>query len=280
MPVTAPIVWPDAPQRSTNSLPTTESSPINQHNNIYNRPNSEFNRLTSSRIQADDDLIDRPQRLSNGYAESTTYSYNSGTATVSPASDIEDRHGRLRRRRKRPCVPVAKPQRYRDAGQGRQLQEGKTLWDLNLYYLNLAPTPYLDPEAAIQNDKPIVDDNRPSYDAYGGYDCIPSYLYYGQGGSGGGGHFQHFQNHQHQQHNHNFNHQHGSGSHHTSSSHHQTNYDDVDAESGGSSGSSGSRPPYSDSNRPSGGPLGFFGQSMLLLFISSVVYLIFNYIWN
>lgn len=256
MPVTAPIVWPDAPPRSTNSLPTTESSSFNQHNNIYNRPNSEFNRLTSSRILADDDLIDRPQRLSNGYAESSTYSYNSATSTVSPTSDIEDRHGRLRRRRKRPCVPVAKPSRYRDAGQGRQLQEGKTLWDLNLYYLNLAPAPYLDPEAAIQNDKPIVDDNRPSYDAYGGYDCIPSYLYYGQGG-GGGGHFQHFQNHQHQ-HNHNSNHQHGSGSHHTSSSHHQTNYDDVDAESG-SSGSSGSRPPYSDSNRPSGGPLGFFG---------------------
>lgn len=134
---------------------------------------------------------------------------------------------------------------------------------MNLYYLNLAPSPYLDSEAAIQNDKPLVvddDDNKPTYDPYGGYDCVPSYLYYGQGGSGGL--FQHFQqNHQHipsNQHNHNSNHHQSS---HTSTSHHtsngQINYDDVNAESGGSSGN---RPTYSDSNRPSGGPFGFFGS--------------------
>jgi hypothetical protein len=244
-PVTAPIVWPDAPPRSTTSLPTTESLSINQ-NNIYKRPNSDFNRITSNRILADDDIIDRPQRLTNTYTPITT---------VLPASDIEDRHGRLRRRRKRPCVPVAKPKppRYRDAGQRRQLQNGKTLYDVNLYYLNLAPSPYTDPEPAITNDKPIVDDNSPAYDAYGGYECIPSYLYYGQGG-GSGGHFQHFQNHQHGSGGH---HQSSSSHHQSSSSHHtsngQINYDDINTES---------RPPYSG-NRPSGGPFGFFGQGGL-----------------
>lgn len=251
MPITVPVVWPDSPLYSIPN-PTTPY-PTKQH--IYNRPNSEFNRLTSNRVLSHDDFIDRPEKLTNSYSEptATTFAetYRRPTSTVPPAINAEDRHGHLKRRRKRPCIPVAKPKphRYRDA-QGRQMQQGKTLWDLNLYYLNLGPSPYSD---VNQNDSPVYDDDKPTYDAYGGYDCIPSYEYYGDSG-GGGGHFQHFQNHQHFNHHNN----HNNHNNHNHNNHHgQVDHDDIDTQGGGSP------PSHFGGNRPSGGPFGFFGQGGL-----------------
>lgn len=251
--MTAPIVWPDSP---TNSVIRPHP---NDRNSIYSRPNSKFNRISSNEITAPNYADDRPQRLSNGFTDSPQNVFTSpydrrGTSTVVPAIDTDARIGH-RLRRKRPCIPVAKPHRYRDS-RGRDLAQGKTLWDLNLYYLNLAPNPYLDPS----NDE---NNNRPSYDSYGGYDCIPSYLYNG----GGGGLFQNHHNYHQSSHGSHGSHGSHSSSHHTSSSTYggQVDHDDYDAESGHRPpySDSGHRPPYSDEPyRPGGG--WFFGPGGLL----------------
>lgn len=177
-----------------------ESSDVQrQRLDIYKRQNSEFNRLQSNQID---------------------YSAYANINDEAPSKEENDINTAESRRfggiRRRPCVPVypyrqGKKQRRRNGGQydgqvdgsynGRYEapNDGRTLYDLNFYFLGYQPNRYqVNPGSQTGAAISAVDDNKPvsqsQYEHYGGYyDCEPNPFYrppygvgsntYGDGGA-------------------------------------------------------------------------------------------------
>lgn len=196
---------------------------------IYNRKNSEFNRLISNQIDfaSYNHIIDRPPKI----VAANDYAHQAASTTVQARIQREDSISDIESRKvlkKRPCVPIYPHHRYTN---GRNIQpqhgSGRTLWDLNFYFLGYQrPNNYEYNTFGSSNvggsntgatNKPAYD-----YDPYGGYDCAPNPFYKPLFNPN--------------------NHAYGFGS-----------------QNGGSS----------DSDRPTGGPLGLFGQGGLFDFFSS-----------
>lgn len=246
-----PVTFPEeTPISDTQTIQTQIKHP--KWLNIYSRDTAVFNRLPSNRIDISsyEGFLDHPQQNSNSYNEiqRTTYSPPVATATttqrpyspvdhdgLSPlTNDLAEARTRNRRRRRRPCIPVYHNPSYRSNPKG----AGRTLWDLNFYLTNIFPSESGSSDNIPSNTGSYGGDsdyNKPDYDHYGGYECIPNPHYTG-------GHFPHHHNH-----NHNHNHHHGS-------------------HGSGSYGGDGDYDGVQNDNRPSGGLLGFFGQGGLFDF--------------
>lgn len=265
-PITVPVTFPETPSVDSQSIQTQIKRP--KLLNIYNQDTAIFNRLPSNRfdISSYDGFIDRNQQISNtnyyNQLQQITYTPPIATTTtqrpysradydeLSPLTNdlTEARHGH-RKRRRRPCIPVYN---HHPSYRANQKGNGRTLWDVNLSVLNVFPSIYDghsgnygggggDSSGGDTN----TDENKPVYDHYGGYECIPNPHY--------SGHHQH-------NHHHHYGGGHGGGGH-GSGSHGSGNY---------GSGSHGGDGDYDgvqdDYNRPSGGLLGFFGPGGLFDF--------------
>ncbi|XP_055297183.1 uncharacterized protein LOC129565891 [Sitodiplosis mosellana] len=155
-----------------------------QRFDIYKRQNSEFNRLQSNEIDY------------SGFDELNDQAPNQS------AEIINQSESRLFGFKRRPCVPVYANHGSNGYGKrgrgGRGRNDGRTLYDLNFYFLGYQPNQYqvnpgtqtVSAIAAVDNNRPVVSDNH--YDHYGGYyDCEPNPFYrppFGFG-SGNGAHY-------------------------------------------------------------------------------------------
>lgn len=164
-----------------NGYPVLDANVVErQRLDIYKRQNSEFNRLQSNRID---------YNSYNGFNDETP------DQSAEIINQAESRRFGLRRR---PCVPVYPNNgkrhrgRERNDGQSNRLNDGRTLYDLNLYFLGYQPHQYqVNPAsqtvsaiAAVDNNRPVSDTN---YDHYGGYyDCEPNPFFRPPFGFGGG----------------------------------------------------------------------------------------------
>lgn len=180
---------------------------------IYKRQNSEFNRLPTNSLNYAPykHIIDKPPN-SNYYATTPSQinRINQRVDASNGYADTEDR----RLKKKRPCIPVSLGNYYKKGRNSPQAGNGRTLWDLNFYFLGYQPT-----EATIPIYEPEFIQTQ--YDTYGGYTCIPNPDY---------------KPHHHHHHGNQF----------------------------------GSSSTYGDTQQPSGGPLGFFGQGGLLNFFNNI----------
>lgn len=160
----------------------------NQRLDIYKRQNSEFNRLQSNQI------------------DYSAYENINDEAPIENENDINTAESRRfgGGLKKRPCVPVY-PDRYRRRQKKRRRNDGgyngayngrynapydgRTLYDLNLYFLGYQPNHYqVNPATQTVSAIAAVDGNRPvssnyntndQYDHYGGYyDCEPNPFYH------------------------------------------------------------------------------------------------------
>lgn len=163
---------------------------------IYNRKNSEFNRLTSNNIDfaSYESFIDQKnqyanqkyanqqysnQRYSNQqytnqqYTATTQRPYNqridvSNDFTSTSNTAVDQTESRIRVK-KRPCVPIwYNPHNGRDSNPG----SGRTLWDLNFYFLGYTPNSYYDSTYGSTGSN-----SQYEYDTYGGYQCKPNPYY-------------------------------------------------------------------------------------------------------
>lgn len=148
---------------------------------IYNRKNSEFNRLTSYNIDYSlyNNIIDRPPKNAYNYQMTTTtprvpYQKRviSNEITASETygnsiANVQSDYRQSRLRKHRPCIPVhhGSHSKYRNNPGG----SGRTLWDLNFYFLGYTPNKYDNGGAGGGGD--IL---QSQYDAYGGYECVPN----------------------------------------------------------------------------------------------------------
>lgn len=252
-----PVTFPETPPINSQPVQIDTQTQIKRPKllNIYNRDTSAFNRLPSNRIDTNayDGFIDRAPKTTSTSTTTTPNPYqqkaDNGNDDISPLTNdlVEERHGH-RNRRRRPCIPVYN---NHPAYRSNQKGSGRTLWDLHFYLNSIYPNTYGGSETGTYGgsnggDSGSFVDNRPVYDHYGGYECIPNPHYTGH------------RPHHHNQH-HNNNH-HGSyaGSHHGSSS-------------GTGSGGGYDGVQEDDYNRPGGGPLGFFGSGGLFDFFSGLV---------
>lgn len=166
LPISAPI-WPSnirAPSDTSDSHTSKETNSnnirTNNTTNIYSRPNSDFNRLISNQRVERQQLIDVSSRQSSkGNDRVTVVDEKTGRFINSKygGTDTENRFIR-RRRRRRPCIPVA-------FGNGigspilRNADNGKTLLDLHLYHADI----HVNGQSGSGGQ----------YNPYGGYGCIP-----------------------------------------------------------------------------------------------------------
>ncbi|XP_031625114.1 uncharacterized protein LOC116341906 [Contarinia nasturtii] len=166
-----------------NCYPAIDASAVQrQRLDIYKRQNSEFNRLQSNKIDY------------SAYEDINDQAPNDQSAEL-----IDQSESRRFGTRKRPCVPVYSNYggKRRRGGRGRNsgLGDGRTLYDLNFYFLGYQPNRYqvnpgsqsVSAIAATDNNRPVSDSSH--YDHYGGYyDCEPNPFYRPPfGGHGGGG---------------------------------------------------------------------------------------------
>lgn len=198
-----------------NCYPIPSQSAYRQRLDIYKRQNSEFNRLLSNKD--DYSKYDLNDQLPSSDIESTTRSSRDPYKRQREIEDFssekesqetaEYRH-RLKQR-KRPCYPVVP--NHRQGKRGRYRNTGRTLYDLNFYFLGYQPNRYQTYPVNTVN-KPVTENiedfsspqntyNSPqnSYNHYGGYDCSPNPFYqqslfgqlfgggYGNNGQYGGG---------------------------------------------------------------------------------------------
>lgn len=147
---------------------TLESSARSHRLDIYKRQNSAFNRLQTNKLD---------------------YSAYDNINDKSPDQDDSDISTSESRRfgglKKRPCVPTypnrrKKNKRGRNEARNSGQSDGRTLYDLNFYFLGYQPNRY--PVYPVQPIAPIAaveDTNAVSqYDHYGGYyDCEPNPFY-------------------------------------------------------------------------------------------------------
>lgn len=186
-----------------NCYPVPENAVYKPRLDIYKRQNSDFNRLLTNNVDYSgyDRINDvKPIRGSpnNRYTVNTVDSLNNRQSKSEDYSkemmeEAESRHRKALK--KRPCVPV-----YPNSGYRRQQQRsqrirnnGRTLYDLNFYFLGYQPNRYqVSPQqqqtGAISSA--VNDVSNADYNHYGGYDCTPNPFYrppLGFGGLGGYG---------------------------------------------------------------------------------------------
>lgn len=96
--------------------------------------------------------------------------------------------------KKRPCVPVYENALGRRRGNDRIQNSGRTLYDLNFYFLGYQPTKYQLAPVQSQQTGTAEDftggQSDHHYNHYGGYDCTPNPFFrppLGFGGSGTNG---------------------------------------------------------------------------------------------
>lgn len=174
-----------------NGFPAIDANAVQrQRLDIYKRQNSEFNRLQTNKLDY------------SAYEELNDQVPNQSAEVM---NESESRRFGLK---KRPCVPVYPNHGYnndyaggygggkRRRGQRGRNTDGRTLYDLNFYFLGYQPHQYqvnpgtqtVSAIAAVDNNRPVSDNH---YDHYGGYyDCEPNPFYWrppfglGSGGSG------------------------------------------------------------------------------------------------
>lgn len=221
IPITVPVIFPESSSSDSQSVQSQIKRP--KLLNIYDRDNYVFNRLLSNRIDLTsyDGFIDRLQQTSNSenYNQIQTTTYRPLVATTTTQipysrADYDDlsplnndfgeaRHGH-RKRRRRPCIPVYN--NHHPSYRSNQKGTGRTLWDLHFYLTNVFPSTNEGHTGNYGNygsgSTDTEDNNKPVYDHYGGYECIPNPHYTG-----------HHPVHHHHQHHHGHGHgSHGSGS--------------------------------------------------------------------
>lgn len=165
---------------------------------IYKRQNSEFNRLTTN----NDDFSgyyefydQKPIRGSSNnrltvntvdgsdhrQSKSQNYDYNQNEI-------MDQAESRIRKiLKKRPCVPVYENALGRRRNQRIQ-NSGRTLYDLNFYFLGYQPNKYQ--VAPVQSQQTgtvedFEDSQSDHYNHYGGYDCTPNPFFRPPHGFGG-----------------------------------------------------------------------------------------------
>lgn len=165
-----------------NGFPAIDASDAQrQRLDIYKRQNSEFNRLQSNK---------------NDFSRYDELNDQAPNQSAEVMSQSESRRFGLK---KRPCVPVYPNHGNYDSGNGKRRRsgrgrsDGRTLYDLNFYFLGYQPDYYhVNPATqtvsaigAVDNNRPVVSDNH--YDHYGGYyDCEPNPFYRPPFGFGSG----------------------------------------------------------------------------------------------
>lgn len=234
-PISVPVSWPDSGSSNYNGNNYNTRRP----ENIYNRPNAEFNRLTNNRIGHSYDAVDfndfatsqsnegitPPNDYQNPYRRTSTTTTT--TTTRKPFNDFNSKYegydieNRRNHRRRRPyysglCIPIPL---YQKALRSAPTVQGRTFWDLNLF---LGPQAGY-PQGGYPAQSPVQSDtnHQQVYNPIGGYGCVPLDTHNTVGGDTGHRPHRPFGN-------------------------------------GGGLGSIGQ-----NDNRPSGGPLGFFGQGGL-----------------
>lgn len=170
----------------------------------YKRQNSEFNRLITNNddfsgyygFNDQEPIRGSPNnnRLTvntvdgSGHRQSKTQDYDYNQNEI-----MDQAESRIRKiLKKRPCVPV-----YENALQRRRNERirnsGRTLYDLNFYFLGYQPTKYQ--VAPVQSQQTGTSEDftggqSNQYNHYGGYDCTPNPFFrppHGFGGSGTNG---------------------------------------------------------------------------------------------
>lgn len=167
---------------------------------IYKRQNSEFNRLITNNNDYSGyyGFIDQKtmrENQNNGLTVNTVdgsghRQSKSQDNDYSPNEILDQAESRRRKiLRKRPCVPTY------EGALGRQRNDrirnsGRTLYDLNFYFLGYQPTKYqvVPTQQTGTSDDYTADSSN--YNHYGGYDCTPNPFFrppFGFGGSGTNG---------------------------------------------------------------------------------------------
>lgn len=154
-----------------------------QRLDIYKRQNSEFNRLLSNKINYSryDDIDDQDSKVEPTTQRSRDQykrQHSVNEFVANKEDDVETSEYRHFKLRKRPCVPVYPHHRR---GPIKRRSTGRTLYDLNLYFLGYQPNRYeINPVPPVQPVQPVSSVESPassSYDHYSGYDCSPNPFY-------------------------------------------------------------------------------------------------------
>lgn len=139
--------------------------------NIYTRQNSDFNRLQSNNINYSlyENFNDQvPNESNENSHDESVLDLGNRQNSLEDIQTSEYRH-RLAIRR-RPCVPInSKAYRRRQQQQQRYQNSGRTLYDLNFYFLGYQPTKY-----QVNPDTQTISQSNSQYNQYGGYDCAPN----------------------------------------------------------------------------------------------------------